>query len=61
MISKKRSMFDYPFVVKFSKRRFTNKSAKKRIRKDLKFFMEEDPIGKMVYDGLDEYDRRKVE
>ena len=37
------------------------KVTKKRIEKDLKFFMEDDPIGKMVYDGLDEYDRRKVE
>lgn len=37
------------------------KLTKARIRKDLKFFMEDDPIGKMVYDALDAYDKRKVE
>ena len=39
----------------------TVKLTKAQIRKDLKFFMEDDPIGKMVYDGLDAYDKRKVE
>jgi hypothetical protein len=29
------------------------KLTKKRIEEDLKFFMEDDPIGKMVYDALD--------
>ena len=29
------------------------KLTKKRIKEDLKFFMEDDPIGKMVYDVLD--------
>ncbi len=29
------------------------KLTKKRIQKDLKFFMEDDPIGKLVYDALD--------
>lgn len=37
------------------------KLTKKRIEEDLKFFMEEDLIGKMVYDGLDEYDKRVEE
>ena len=37
------------------------KLTKKRIERDLKFFMEDDPIGKMVYDGLDEYDKREVD
>ena len=36
------------------------KLTKAQIRKDLKFFMEDDPIGKMVYDALHEYDKRKV-
>ena len=37
------------------------KLTKERIEKDLKFFMEDDPIGKMVYDGLDAYDKREVD
>ena len=37
------------------------KLTKERIEKDLKFFMEEDPIGKTVHDGLDEYDKREVD
>ena len=36
------------------------KLTKARIKKDLEFFMEIDPIGKLVYDGLDNYDKRKV-
>ena len=39
----------------------TVKLTKAQIKKDLKIFMEDDPIGKMVYDALDAYDKRKVE